>query len=99
MNAAGNPQRQFVLDAAAGWRDAQRSGLAASGADGDLTLNAITGHATLLLEAAEGEEALRCPSALALGGHGDLLVADAATDLIKRIDLATGAVRTLAGIG
>lgn len=99
MTSAGKSQPHFVLDDAAGWRKARQDGLAASGPDANLTLNAITGNAALLLKAEEDQEAFRCPSALALGGHNDLLVADAATDLIKRIDLATGSVQTLAGVG
>jgi phage tail-like protein len=96
--------QHWLLDSVAGWQEERpdgRENIAFTPRDGALTLTPLPGRGELLIkEEAWKATGLVCPSALAVDPCGDrLLVADAATHLIKQIDLASGRVQTLASIG
>jgi phage tail-like protein len=100
MNSkATNLDRYWFLDYVAGWRAAFLEGLELTSLDGNLVLDALPGSATLLLDPTLQAAEFKCPSALCSDGCGNLLVVDAALNLIKRIDLERGSVRTLPEIG
>jgi phage tail-like protein len=94
-----NPDRYWFLDSVAGWREAFLDGLEPTSPDGYLVLDALPGSATLLLDPTQQAAEFKCPSALCSDGCGNLFVVDAALNLVKRIDLARGSVKTLPTIG
>ena len=86
--------RYWFLDQVAGWRVAFNRGLELTKPDGNLMLNPLPGAASLsACRRSRGGREFTCPSALFNDGYGNLLVADAATNLVKRIKLANGSVR------
>jgi phage tail-like protein len=95
--------QHWLLDSIAGWQEQPggRKNIALVPPDGALTLQPLPGRGEpLIKEEAWEATGLVCPSALAVDPCGGrLLVADAATHLIKQIDLASGRVQTLASIG
>jgi phage tail-like protein len=96
---ATNLDRYWFLDSVAGWRATFLDGLELTSPDGNLVLDALPGSATLLLDPTLQAAEFKCPSALCSDSRGNLLVVDAALNLIKRIDLERGLVRTLPEIG
>jgi phage tail-like protein len=95
--------QHWLLDSIAGWQEAPdgRNNIALTQGDGALTLEPLPGRGELLIEEDAWEATgLVCPSALAADPCGGrLLVADAATHLIKQIDLVSLRVQTLPAIG
>ena len=98
-STATNLDRYWFLDNVAGWRGAFREGLELTSPDGYLVLDALPGSAALLLDPTTQAAEFKCPSALCSDGRGNLFVVDAALDLVKRIDLARGSVKTLPALG
>jgi phage tail-like protein len=94
-------ERYWLLDSVAGWHVAPPSERITFTAEGALMLDPLPGRGEPLIQ----EEAWKatgfvCPSALAADPCGGrLLVTDAATHLVKKIDLATLRVETLPAIG
>ena len=91
--------RYWFLDQIAGWREAFRQGLELTVPDGNLILDPLPGAASLLLDAEVQAAEFICPSALASDSCGNVFVVDAATNLVKRIDLERGSVETLVATG
>jgi phage tail-like protein len=91
--------RYWFLDHIAGWREAFSQGLELTEPDGNLVLDPLPGAASLLLDAEIQAAEFTCPSALATDGCGHVFVVDAATNLVKRIDLQRGSVETLPAMG
>jgi phage tail-like protein len=91
--------RYWFLDSVVGWRAAFLDSLETTSPDGDLVLDALPGSASLLLNATQQAAEFRYPTALCADGRGNLLVIDAALNLVKRIDLARSTVTTLPTIG
>lgn len=103
MTSPGNTHgRYWLLDAVAGWREASRDGLHGlqlTSPDGHLILDPLPGTASLLLDADTQASEFKSPSALSADDSGKVLVTDAATNLVKRVDLERGSVETLPAIG
>src|SRR4051794_1328718 len=91
--------RYWLLDSVAGWREASRTRLQLTAPDGNLMLDPLPATASLLLDADTQASEFNCPSALSADGCGNVLVVDAATSVVKRIDLERGSVETLPAIG
>jgi phage tail-like protein len=98
MSAKIDAQYCF-LDQVAGWRQASGKGLTLTEPEGYFTLDPLPGTGTPLLDEEQQAAELVCPSALALDHCGGLVVVDAATNLIKRIDPVRKRVETLFAIG
>ena len=91
--------RYWLLDSVAGWREGSRDHLHYTVPDGNLVLDSLPGTASLLLDAATQTSEFRRPSALASDRFGNVLVADAATSVVKRIDFQRGSVEILPTLG
>jgi phage tail-like protein len=102
MNSTALPKRgdrYWFLDNVAGWREGHRDGLELTVPEGDLILDRLPGSASLLLDEAQQAAEFRCPTALCTDGRGNLLVVDAALNLVKCIDLPRNSVSTLPATG
>src|SRR4029077_8639837 len=87
------------LDSVAGWREGSRDHLEFTAPDGNLVLDSLPGSASLLLDAATQTSEFSRPSALSTDCFGNVLVAEAATSVVKRIDFQRGSVEILPTIG
>jgi phage tail-like protein len=100
MNSPANTHdRYWLLDSVAGWREASRARLQLALPGGNLVLDPLPGTASLLLDAGTQASEFKRPSALSADGSGNVFVTDAATSVVKRIDLERGSVETLPAIG
>jgi phage tail-like protein len=92
-------ERSVILDQVAGWREGRREHISVTKPKGYLTLDPLPGGARLLVDEGQQKKEFVGPSALAIKPGGRLLIADAATHLVKQIDLATKRIKTLPAIG
>ncbi|MEU6271295.1 NHL domain-containing thioredoxin family protein [Streptomyces populi] len=67
--------------------------------DGETVVRRIGSGVRGLVDGAAGEAGFSEPQGLALLGEGAVVVADTVNHALRRVDLATGAVTTLAGTG
>jgi phage tail-like protein len=91
--------RYWLLDSVAGWREASRTRLQLTAPDGNLILDPLPGTASLFLDADTQASEFKCPSALSADGAGNVIVVDAGTNDVKRINLQRGSVEALPAIG
>src|ERR1700741_3107394 len=100
MNPIGNSRdRYWLLDGIAGWREALRQGLSLTVPESDLILDPLPGAALPLVDPEVQASEIQCPTALCSDGCGNVFVVDAATDLVKRINLIRGSIDSLPATG
>jgi phage tail-like protein len=99
MKVTRQTKRYHILDQITGWwePDAAGRGLSLTSPDGYLTLDALPGRATPLLDQDRQQKEFECPSALGIDELDRVVVVDVATNQIKRI--AGDAIETLRSIG